>query len=72
MFWTTWVRGISKTMLVLEIIASVIGGFVCMSFGSDMVIIGFLILFGGVLFAFSSIAMIMMISEISISLNEIN
>ena len=65
MFWTNWVRGISKLLMVVDIIASVVGGIALCAI--DFAAIGIIVMLIGILLSITSVAMIMMISEISIN-----
>lgn len=70
MFWTKWVRGFCKLFLFVSILGFLIGGISLMTVDDDFVIIGIITAVGGVLLSVSGIAMIMMISEISVNINE--
>ncbi len=69
MFWTNWVRGINKIFLVVGIIASLLGGFSLMESSPQL---GIIVICVGILLSITLVSVIMMISEISVSLYEIN
>ena len=73
MFWTHWVRGICKVLMVIEIVASIILGFVLAddARGFESVIIPIVTIIVGVLISVTSNALIMMISEISVNIYKI-
>lgn len=68
MFWTHWVRGYNKVILIIGILASVITGFAGAAEEPAML----LIIPIGVIVVLSSVSVLMMISEISVFLDEIN
>ena len=68
MFWTKWVRGFNKVILWVGIAASVILGLV---FAADEPA-SLLFIPIGVLITITSVSLIMMITEISVTLDEIN
>lgn len=63
MFWTNWVRGVSKLLMALLIIASVVGGLILCY--ATTFFIGFIVIVLGVLISINTISMVMMMSEIS-------
>lgn len=69
MFWTRFVRGWNKFFLTVIIIASVVVGIV---FADETGLLSLLLIPITALLGFATVAVIMMISEISVSLNEIN
>lgn len=75
MFWTHWVRGICKVLMVIEIIASIVVGSFLIDEAShgpdDYIFIGIVVMIVGVLIAITSNALIMMISEISVNIYEL-
>lgn len=70
MFWTKWVRGFCKVFLFISILGSLIGGISLIAIDDDLAVIGIITAVGGVLLSVSGIALIMMISEISLNINE--
>ena len=68
MFWTKIVRGWNKFFLVLGILGSIITGFALMD---EVGGFASLIMLAGVIVSFVSVSVIMMISEISVSLHEL-
>lgn len=76
MFWTHWVRGICKVLMVIEIVASVIIGctLIVSVSGVNYIerIISILVtIVGVILIAITSNALIMMISEISVNIYKV-
>lgn len=69
MFWTHFVRGWNKFFLTIIIIATCIG---CLFLLTELGVFALLLIPIVVLISFAFVAFIMMISEISINLNEIN
>ncbi len=68
MFWTKWVRGVSKLLMAVGIIASVVGGGMLIATEIDaFMMLGIIVIVLGVLISITSVAIIMMISEISIN-----
>lgn len=70
MFWTKWVRGINKIGIFITIAASIVcGALLCTD--DDTVIFGVAIMVLGTLISINTIAIVMMISEISINIYEL-
>lgn len=77
MFWTNWVRGLTKVFLGAGVVASLLGaGATVQIFGRSLqgfsVIIAFVVFLVGIVVSISSVALIMMLTEISVSAHEIN
>lgn len=77
MFWTNWVRGLTKVFLGAGVVASLLGaGATVQIFGPSLegfsVIIAFVVFLVGIVVSISSVALIMMLTEISVSAHEIN
>lgn len=68
MFWTNWVKGYCRFVIVLGIIASVIAGLIC----GNISPVFYLIIPIGIFAVIISVSVLMMLTEISDSLNEIN
>lgn len=68
MFWTVWMRTICKIILGIMISVVVITGFAIMGVNVGL---GFIVLIGGTIISITSLGMILMISEISVSLDEL-
>lgn len=69
MYWTKIVRSFCKIVMVLGIIASIISGIVI---SDDSVLIGLVVIIGGSAVSVISISFIMMLSEMSLTLDEMN
>ena len=68
MFWTNWVRGISKLGMFISIVASIVcGGLLIATEDEFFVTLGIIVIILGILITISLGALIMMISEISIN-----
>lgn len=68
MFWTKWVRGISKVIMVVLIIAILVCGITLCDKRDDVaVILGIVIMVIGIPLSITMISLAMMISEISIN-----
>ena len=68
MFWTNWVRGISKLGMFISIVASIVCGGLLIATEDDVfMMLGIIVIVLGILITISLGALIMMISEISIN-----
>ena len=69
MYWTKIVRSFCKIVMVLGIIASIVSGIVILD---ESVGIGLAVMIAGSVVSVVSISFIMMLSEMSLTLNELN